>query len=781
MLRTLLAAKNNKTIPETIDKLINSGTTIDHVVDEATGDTLLHWLCQNAPLPFLYRQLGRYNTYFDLKNNSGQTCFTQAITAKRQSLIHMLVHFDDNNIFLSEIYHYLNAVQSLPTNKMLRLHAVDYGPAFSFMTDFAKATTFVDKVLLITTIYARMTLTTPCDEDDNTLIHFLIAVGHLDDIDYVLQLFARHGEIDCQNRLGETALMQAAFAAKQNVVSLLVAHGASITITDNSGQSAQRYGAMAIKPIIFTGRINVELHNEINTKINHVKSPEDLLNLMSFLGSKGLSLLSLINHNDNSILLNLIHKAPICVLARLFRIIKPSALSITNLEGETILDTTIRMNLRVKSSLLVGFGAVNSRYLVTSEYLARHPINVYLLANHLLNEFMFSLNIDNLVNGLNRLGLRIDEPIDEHDNSALHRLVQYLPCALFKLMVAKNPACNLMAINYFGQSVMDAAAQFQRYPLIHTLKNWAPIPQTHAQRYSQYEAGTKFPTLYQYFLSTFLDADVEHLDVDSKVIHYFNIYMSYIRKQKLRYDGQERDGTFLLDCEYGQSYKVNCYDLSAAFGYLLLELGIFNLQIHLYKNKVSRRFNDKGKLKGDFVCFDADYHQAHYGHDGFYVFIDHYVLKVGSRFFDPTFCCHYDNENDPLDIPTEITVSANYCIVSNATVSRTFNLRFIAGLNVLFDLSTWHYEYKGKNLYIHSESGELEIIQTEDHIHFSSKGVRALTLSMVLSTWYKTLPPTKSIQFSVHCENANDENYIIEEVRKFKAIDLPIKKRQMRK
>jgi ankyrin repeat protein len=776
LIALLLEAKQNNTLPNALNTLNKQGIKASSIVDIQTGDTLLHWLCQHASIEFLYANLHHLRPYFSLTNNLGQNCFTQAIVQHRQAIIHLLLHFDRDDIFTDDIYDYINYLTLMEPQSPLKLVPVDYGPVIRFIKKFEANKTERAQTDLIQSIHDSIGLTVPCDELDNTLFHHIANQGILSEIDFALRLIP--GNVDLQNAAGQTALMQVVCQGKQSVTSVLISHGANPMVTDMKGVSIYEYTAIAPKPIFFVATNVVPLLPELRQKVYALKSSEDLQGFLIWLNTNHLSLASPISSSDSTVLHFLVSRCPLSIMEPLLNKIPPCRFGAVNIRGETPLDNLINLNLTVKTDILAQHGAPSTQY-TTQADTARHSLTVYLEANRLLSQSSMTINVIDIWQQFNLLGVKLDEPIDEWDNTALHILVKNLPSAILKGMLDCISKCNFFVTNYYGQTIMDIASNSSRLPLMQMLhEHYAfRIPSTHIKLYENYIKIPRFPSLYEYFVGTFRKENVAEFDESDKVEYFFTVFLCYIRNQGLRYNGVYRDGNYLLDCEYGEKYTVNCYDLASAFGYALLAIGISNVQIHHYTNVKSRPFNDKGPLQGDFVCFDREYHQNNYSDDDCFEFDDHYVLKVGSRFFDPTFCCYYDNENDLLPIPERIAVSIDYAVDQHISVNRHLSLRFIAGMNSLFNNTEWKYELNGENVFISKGSFNVELIQRSKHIHFSSQGLTAEQLSQVISVWYKNVPPIKLLKAAIYSSKDQNKLALLQDLKKLSEWSMPLKKR----
>lgn len=648
---------------------------------------------------------------------------------------------------------------------------------FQFKECFVSTQSDNIRAELIQSIHKQVGITTPCDEFDNTLVHFIVKYGSLTNINFTLKLLSVV-EIDARNGAGQTALMQAISDGKQSVTSLLLSYGADPLTLDKRGHVAYDYAATSPKLIYLKANNIVPLLEDLNHKINSLQTAEDFQSFLIWLSVNRLSLVSPISRSDNTVLHLLVCKIPLCVMVSLINKTPLTWFGTVNAKGETPLDSLINLNLSVKTKILAVHGAPTAKY-SQKPIFAGHSLFVYLEANRLLTQLITTLNIVDVCQRFDQLGLRLDEPIDEYDNTALHILAKRLPTIAFRDLLLSIPNCSLLQTNSGNQTIMDVAAENYRLPMMQMLheKFGLNSPRAYENLYNHYIRKTRFPSLHEYFDRCFKKANVTKLDHNRKVEFYFKEFVAYIRKSWLRYHGTNRDGSYLLDCEYGERYQVNCYDLASAFGYLLISNGISDVQIHHYTKIKSRPFNDKGLIHGDFVCFDDEYHQNYYAHAGFFIFEDHYVLRVGSRFFDPTFCCYYNNENDLLSLLNKITIDFNYTTVHPINMNFKLNLTFIAGMNALFNNSEWKYEFFGESLLISKGSIHIKLKQRVDHAHFSSEGLTALQMSQVISLWYKTRSPIIPTNVNVNSSNTQDVDFLQQELNKASEWFKPFKKR----
>lgn len=723
LISKLQQALKENTLPQVVADFTAKGLRFNSVVDATSGDTLLHWLWQHAPLEYLYQERYSYQPYFFLKNYIGETCLTQAIKQKRQSIIYCLLFIDQGNFFQP----------SEQQNPSLAFEPLDYKSIFAFKKAFLAAKSIKERCNLIDGISKFQVLTVPVDKHDNSFIHFVCQNGELSDIDYMLKILLPD-QINHRNNQGQTPLIQATIACRQNLASLLLYYGADVTIHDHYLQCAEYYSQQAAKPTAFIPYNILPLLDPFD-ELKNIHKIEDLQKLLDYLDSNWLSLSTLVNRNDNTILHYLVLSCPLNLYPQLLARVTKDMLLLVNSRGETPLHTLIRSKFYVKANALIHHGADAQQKdfsgLTAIAYAQSYPFQFtgrsaasYLYALKLMDDLILNVNWRSIVKELIHKGFRLDEPIDTDNNSIMSYLSDKIPYKHFQWILDTALDLQLDFENRNGITLLMTCIKNSRFviarlvheKLIQHNYNYTLPEISEVADYKRYLQRTKFPTVFDYFISIFSKNEIKALPQNDKIMTCYRLFLLYIRKGYLTYNGTKRDGTNFLDREYCQPYTVNCYDLAAAFGYLLISIGFENVKIHHYRNIKSRPFNNKGNIYGDFICFDQVYHNKNYANSGGYVFNDHYVLEVEKRYFDPTFCCYYDNESDVL-APTAVinkenlhttTITINYNLEACASKS-PFNITFLAALNKILVMQQFTMLQQGGMLLINGQDQFIQL------------------------------------------------------------------------
>lgn len=781
----LQRALKEQTLPQLFAQLRANGVCPSHIVDFQTGDTLLHWMCQHAPLELLYQEMVHFRPYFHVVNYQRLTCFGQAISQRRQALIHCLLHFDQDGVFLLEQILYFQYHQNVYfQTSALMMSALDYQAIFDFKKTFLSTQAITQRVALIDRMNTQFSFTTPIDEHGNTIIHFIVAHGELIDIQHMLKLSTLK-QINCPNDHGQTALMQAAMASKQCIVSLLMSFGADDTILDQQHHCARYYNQQTSKHIAFIAYNPIDLLTPIDKLLKNLKTQNGLTALFAYLNHKKLTLTMPINANDDTILHYLVVACPLTLYPDLLKHIKNEtlALAIVNVKGETPLHTLIKRQSYAKANTLIHLGSGLTQRdcsgLTAIEYAQLSRINLsgrsaddYLYTDKLAEKLNLNLNWRSVVKEFRSRGFRLDEPINDNNDTMLHLLIDQIPYHHFRWLLTVHPDCDLTRSNKTNGTLLEKSLHQNRFYITAFLHkqqlNKDPnftlpaIPEV--VEYQAFTARTKFPSVFQYFMFQFTQEEVAKLESNAKIAYCYTIFLDYIRSRKIQYHGTRRSGAFFLDCEYDQAYTVNCYDLASAFGYLLDSIGINAVSIHRYNNIKSRPFSDKGNIQGDFICFDRESHQKYFVKDDYFCFDAHYVLKANNRFYDPTFCCHYDQENDvfptPLVYRKTTSVTIDYIPLQADHLRSPFNLIFMAALNKHFGSQQYTYFQEGTTLLMKGHNQFIQLRHQYQSLITFSENIAPDMITLILQIWTQSLP-IAGLKMDVIAPNQHERDFIL--------------------
>ncbi|HRE32224.1 MAG TPA: hypothetical protein PLD88_09655, partial [Candidatus Berkiella sp.] len=186
-----------------------------------------------------------------------------------------------------------------------------------------------------------------------------------------------------------------------------------------------------------------------------------------------------------------------------------------------------------------------------------------------------------------------------------------------------------------------------------------------------------------------------------------------------------------------------------------------NVKLHTYINFISRPFNDKGPLKGDFVCFDQDFQDKIPPTQDRYRYRQHFVLQVGSRFFDPTFCCYYDNQDDILE-PSKIKSTISFAKYHKGY----FNLRFLAALHSLFSTEYWTYWHHYRSIKITNKNkAALHLEETKNQVTLHATNLSKEQVSFVLQAILKTNnDKNDNYECTVYTNRDNELQFIMQQL-----------------
>ncbi|MBS0287615.1 MAG: ankyrin repeat domain-containing protein [Proteobacteria bacterium] len=794
-------AVENGTLAETVPALLEKGLSLNEIIDKETGDTLLHYLCTVAPLELLCDILKIYPTNVDVQNKQGETPLFQAAFGGRQALISLLMFYG------AQPHKKNKAKESAATykdmgSKELNFKPINYDILFDWQISFNKALTIDEKLALLHELYELgFSLLTPIDSIDNTVLHFLLSTCDLQLIDAVLKDLPPHA-IDCQNYLGETPLMQAVRSHKQLLTHLLLRYKASLAISDYEGKSAGDYASENKVTLIPKNISHLLL---IPSELSQIFDADSYLKRIEALMRSGIKLTDPIDALDNTLLHLVLQTAPIKAIHRILSMLKPGEIDVQNSVGETPLFQACNVLSRNKIKLLLHHKAnptienifnqsANMLIKTNSElksYLHEHRENIDLVVSCLdrLQSSLLTQTTEEVVNALLRSGIRFDTPLDEYDNTLLHWLIESAPIHVLKNIMTHNKIQNINPQNFFGETPLMKAASLGRQGAVSLLlahganvsltDNLGLTAQDHAlNAHSPIIFSPKTlsddQTVYEYLLEYFnRDKDnIARLPERERAEYLFHHFNRFVQQCGWRYDGTTRDyeQLFLLDCSIKKSYIINCFDLANAFACLLKAYGVTQVSTFVYKNMRSIPFSEKpSSVKGDFVCFDKEVQQNAFK-KGYFDFDNHCVVTCQGRFFDPTFCCYYENqddivagydaeeaEEDYLDIYIGIytLLAPEQKKLTTAEEEKLLNLKFLSILHQFFPDEHWHHLRRKNKIIISQKKGEgsLEIDIDQLLITFSSRHISEHMLAKIAKSWHASVANTSEVTFTVVSNN----------------------------
>lgn len=625
---------------------------------------------------------------------------------------------------------------------------------------------------LLNHILRIVTLTDKINRLGDTLIHFVISHGQPVDIgDLSTRLMP--GQMNIQNDFGETPLMQIAREGRQTIVSLLLYYGADADVKDHEGKSIADYQAMSKKPIALVPSPLIHYLAPIYQYFQKIENSKDIHDLQEYLTINHIEWHQAIDRDDNTIAFYVLLASTLEGMKAFLPYLTPNLLQATNCEGQTVLHLLIERGLHVKANILIHAGAsldcqdFNQRTPLTYATQNNTPlraisVETYLQFYDVCRDFSIHLDCQKLLTDIAHLGFCLDEGVDELDNTPLHHLVKFLPYPAIERVLANHPDCQLDCVNALGVNIRDMVAQDGRRSVIQLITQYlAPNHRVPLQ--------AAYVTVYE-DLQALFKTDHQPFDSDNDiVIKHFGTYINYFKRNRYRYHGTVRDG-YILDGVSGQSYVVNCYDLTIGFGFLLRENGFHDIRVHSYHNIISRRFNDKGSLAGDYVCFDALAHQNEFVTRGFYSFDVHYVLQVNQHFFDPTFCCHYHHADDVLAVlppmkvqKRSIIVEIAYPLASTQHKINFLGLKVSASLMTQFSLKHWHHEFERDCIRIHCQNKQLLIERNSQSISFTAVDMSKEELSKTLNNWLR-ITQIDHYTVSIEADLQDDQDFLYKQL-----------------
>lgn len=141
------------------------------------------------------------------------------------------------------------------------------------------------------------------------------------------------------------------------------------------------------------------------------------------------------------------------------------------------------------------------------------------------------------------------------------------------------------------------------------------------------------------------------MDDIAKAHTLFSVFLDFIQEKQWKYfpQGNNPDGSVLLNKDYTEPQLVNCVELSNAFVQLYKnkEIDIKNVCAFEIYHKAGKKLGEKfSEFSPPLLPFDLDISSFV---DKEFIFKKHCVVKVGNRFYDLAFSTYYDDINAPFD------------------------------------------------------------------------------------------------------------------------------------
>jgi len=149
-------------------------------------------------------------------------------------------------------------------------------------------------------------------------------------------------------------------------------------------------------------------------------------------------------------------------------------------------------------------------------------------------------------------------------------------------------------------------------------------------------------------LKELIDRNLRTGKLTDKCQTIFNAFVSYISNHNFRYNLNSNSllDTF-LDSNPDSFLSVNCTVLSMALMRVFKIYGISEAVLLPYASWGETRL--KFSITEPMRCFDK-IEDANFKRKGYAIFSNHYVVQVGERLFDPTFCYIYSSKSQPYRI-----------------------------------------------------------------------------------------------------------------------------------
>jgi ankyrin repeat protein len=789
-------ASMDGTLADFVRALFDEGFGFSDIVNPDTGDTILHVLSAIAPLELLHDLLTTYPVNINIKNRAGETALYQVTRDERKAIASLLLFFD------------ANPKLGYPSGKRT-LHPVDYDFLTAWKEQFLIAINLQERLDLVNELKEKkISPLTPIDEFDNTILHFMIESGDLEFGSLILKELPK-GYIDCVNFVGETPLIQAVRANKQLLTHLLMNYGADPRRQDKTGVSALGYSRHLSTPRRFVlAPKDITRQLNIASEFSEIFESNDFLRKLEELKQRGIKLTDPIDGLDNSLLHVVMQTAPLAVIHQVLQTLRHGEIDVQNSMGETPLHQACMGNCKLKAKLLLQYGAdphIQDNYQgsakslmenddVLQDFVTDQSLNIGTIfkADDLLQNSISNQSTEHVLDSLIHSGLSLDTPIDVFDNTILHWLINSVPIHQLKAILGRYQNFNINSQNILGETpLMQAAGSGRQLAVSLLLAHGADMSLLDSQGLTAEDfalnanAPIEFTTkalsdeqtVYEFLIAYFAKekSNIESLPENQRAEYLFHHFNKFVRHCQWRYDGTTKDyeQQFLLDCNMSKPYVVNCFDLANAFASLLKAYGVKDVSTHVYHNMRSKPFAVKSpNIKGGYVCFDEEV-QAKAFKKGYFEFDNHCVVKCMGRYFDPTFCCSYDNENDIVesydapkvgpdqqyiniyvDFPIDLQPSKSpkeAAKLKTLQQERILNLKLLSALHQLFPQDSWHHIRRSNKIMVNEIKGEgcLEIILNDNSIDFTSSFIDPKLIINIVGLWREGMPALLQASYKI--------------------------------
>lgn len=521
---------------------------------------------------------------------------------------------------------------------------------------------------------------------------------------------------------------------------------------------------------------------------------------------QGLTLKTTLDTEGATLFHYLVENAFFGTLKNVLAVLNPGDIDMPTISGDTSLTLAIKNNNLLLSRLLVSYGASFIDEKMQRIFNRMHTshsfrmIDEYIHIENILKTSIETCSFKHNISQLIDRGVKLDEPIDQIDSSLLHYLVRFAPVYVIEaLLKYSDGKCNIHVADCMGRTPWLIAMRRNRHKVCAILENyeknmlnesiilpWQFENVAQASFFDKEIASPEYvdePLTYHFLMSSISQsARFQNFTTSSdKAKYIFKKFTSHIRNQKLQYSPIFReDGRYLLDCAVNIEHKVNCYDLSHAFGYILNEFNI-NTRVVEYVGVTEKDNTRTLKIDGSLVCFDTNYNSAIYASLGYYHFSKHCVIYCENEklYFDPTFCCYYFNygailysSNPLVDLrENNLAISVNVYPVGlrfPLDTILTFSEAFTTAFRKLFTKSEWKIKQSKETICAVKKQGrsEIKLLASYNSLMVTTKHASVETVASVIKKWERKTKPGLTFAYSVFMKSkaVQDElEYILKE------------------
>ncbi|MBS0290520.1 MAG: ankyrin repeat domain-containing protein [Proteobacteria bacterium] len=537
--------------------------------------------------------------------------------------------------------------------------------AKNHIVTFLNANTHADKLSVLGNIQHQFGMDALIDNQNNTFLHYLLPKMDL----YCVQILVSHYQLNlhCPNLFGETPLDKAAAENREKLRICLQLQGINLNNT------------IDLSDLNLEGGTVVQINHHASFAVNNIKlikCENDFNQFIVALNNRGIGLLSSIDIDGNSILHLLIVSGCLETWQIILKYVNPVVFEFRNDSGVTPAELALLCKRIDLFNLLQAHGVkVNISCTLTFALIPK-AVDKYQMVKNVLDDSLITLNIADSVKYLLQSGFRLDEPVlNDNKGSVLHWLMAYAPFSELQKILESRQYSTLDPQDQDGVTpLMIAAAHGRQKSIWLLISMGASIKAKDHQGFDIHAYAREFPhfiyltpmpmkiplsqgeSLYRWVCSQ--GGSKIFCKLNDKIITLFNLYIKFMQQQKWTYHGHPSIAAkqcydrlcnlpYVLDCQENSFLTVNCYDVATGFGYLLKMFGIDKVNLHVYKMIRSKPFVPKDpQIKGQFVCFDNKAHLDTFQMQNYYSFTQHCVLYSHGMYYDPSFCCYYENASD---------------------------------------------------------------------------------------------------------------------------------------